>query len=53
MELFNGVRVGYAYDFATSDIRKNSNGSHEFMLSYCFSLSIERSSQRYKSVRFL
>lgn len=53
MELFNGVRVGYAYDFATSDIRKNSNGSHEFMLSYCFSLSIDRSPQRYKSVRFL
>jgi type IX secretion system PorP/SprF family membrane protein len=53
MELFNGVRIGYAYDFATSDIRKNSKGSHEFMLSYCFSLSLDRSPQRYKSVRFL
>lgn len=53
MELFNGVRVGYAYDFATSDIRKNSSGSHELMLSYSFNLSFDRSPQRYKSVRFL
>lgn len=53
MELFNGVRVGYAYDFATSDIRKNSNGSHELMMSYSFNLRFDRSPQRYKSVRFL
>jgi type IX secretion system PorP/SprF family membrane protein len=53
IELFNGLRIGYAYDFTTSDIRKNSNGTHEFMIGYCFNLSLDRSPQRYKSVRFL
>lgn len=53
IELFNGIRVGYAYDFATSDIRKNSSGSHELMISYCFNVIVERSAKRYKSVRFL
>lgn len=53
IELFNGIRVGYAYDFATSDIRKNSSGSHELMISYCFNVTVERSPKRYKSVRFL
>lgn len=53
IELFSGIRIGYAYDFTTSDIRKNSNGTHEFMIGYCFNLSLDRSPQRYKSVRFL
>ncbi len=53
IELFNGIRVGYAYDFATSDIRKNSTGSHELMINYCFNLSINKSPRSYKSVRFL
>ncbi|HOS73236.1 MAG TPA: type IX secretion system membrane protein PorP/SprF, partial [Bacteroidales bacterium] len=29
IELFNGIRIGYAYDFPVSDIRKNTMGSHE------------------------
>jgi type IX secretion system PorP/SprF family membrane protein len=53
IELFNGIRVGYAYDFITSDIRKSTSGSHEFMVNYCFSLSTGRSPMRYKSIRFL
>jgi len=53
IELFNGLRIGYAYDFTTSDIRKNSNGTHEFMIGYCFNLGLDRSPQHYKSVRFL
>lgn len=53
IELFNGIRVGYAYDFPTSDIRKNSSGSHEFMVNYCFTLTMGRSPMRYKSIRFL
>lgn len=53
IELFSGIRIGYAYDFAISDIRKNSSGTHELMVGYCFSLSLDRSPQRYKSVRFL
>ena len=52
-ELYNGVRIGYAYDFPVSDIRKNTSGSHEFMVNYCFDLSIGKSPMRYKSIRFL
>jgi len=52
-ELYNGIRIGYAYDFPLSDIRKNTSGSHEFMVNYCFDLSLGKSAMRYKSIRFL
>lgn len=52
-ELYNGIRLGYAYDFTISDIRKNSSGSHEFMVNYCFDLSFGKSTMKYKSIRFL
>jgi type IX secretion system PorP/SprF family membrane protein len=53
IELFNGIRLGYAYDFTLSDIRKNSSGSHEFLVNYCFDLSMGKSPMKYKSIRFL
>jgi type IX secretion system PorP/SprF family membrane protein len=53
IELFNGIRIGYSYDFPLSDIRKSTYGSHEFMVNYCFDLSFGKSPMRYKSVRFL
>ena len=53
VELFNGIRIGYAYDFTISDIRKNTSGSHEFMVNYCFDLNLGKSPMKYKSVRFL
>jgi type IX secretion system PorP/SprF family membrane protein len=53
LELFNGIRLGYSYDFTISDVRKNSTGSHEFMINYCFDLSLGKSSMKYKSIRFL
>ncbi|HEY5471066.1 MAG TPA: type IX secretion system membrane protein PorP/SprF [Bacteroidales bacterium] len=52
-ELYNGVRLGYAYDFTISDMAKDSRGSHEFMVNYCFDLSLGKSPMKYKSVRFL
>jgi len=52
-ELFNGLRVGYSYDFTLSEIGNYSDGSHEFSLGYCFSLSMDKSPQKYKSIRFL
>lgn len=52
-ELYNGIRLGYAYDFTLSDIRKNSSGSHEFLVNYCFDLSLGKSPMKYKSIRFL
>lgn len=53
IELYNGIRIGYSYDFPMNDIRKSTSGSHEFMVNYCFDLSLGRSSKRYKSIRFL
>jgi type IX secretion system PorP/SprF family membrane protein len=53
LELFNGIRIGYAYDFTISDIRKNTTGSHEFLVNYCFDISLGKSPMKYKSVRFL
>jgi len=53
LELFNGVRIGYSYDFITSQIGKYSSGSHELTIGYCFDLSLDKSPQKYKSIRFL
>jgi type IX secretion system PorP/SprF family membrane protein len=53
VELYNGLRIGYSYDFPLSDIRKSTSGSHEFMVNYCFDLSLGKSPMRYKSIRFL
>lgn len=52
-ELYNGIRIGYSYDFTLSDMRKNSTGSHEFMVNYCFDMNLGKSPMRYKSIRFL
>jgi type IX secretion system PorP/SprF family membrane protein len=53
VELFNGVRIGYSYDFTISRIRRHSSGSHELTVGYCFDLSLDRTPQKYKSIRFL
>jgi type IX secretion system PorP/SprF family membrane protein len=52
-ELFNGIKVGYSYDYSTTSIHNYSSGSHEFMIGYSFSISVDRTSEKYKSVRFL
>ena len=51
-ELFNGLRLGYAFDLTTSAISNYSYGSHEIFLSYSIDLERNRN-QKYKSVRFL
>jgi len=53
VELFNGVRIGYSYDFAISKIGRYSDGTHELTVGYCFDLSMDKSPQKYKSIRFL
>ena len=53
LELYNGIRIGYSYDFPLNDIKTSTSGSHEFVVNYCFDLSLGRSSMRYKSIRFL
>jgi type IX secretion system PorP/SprF family membrane protein len=52
-ELFNGIRLGYSYDFPMTDIRKSTSGSHELMVSYCFEVGLGKSPMKYKSIRFL
>jgi len=53
IRLFNGIRLGYAYDISTSEMGKHSGGSHEFMLSYSYSIKMDSKKQKFKSVRFL
>ncbi len=53
LELYNGIRIGYGYDFPLSDIRRGTSGSHEFIVNYCFDISMGRSPMKYKSIRFL
>jgi len=53
LELFNGIRIGYSYDFTITEMNTHSNGSHEFVVNYCFDLNLGKSPMRYKSIRFL
>lgn len=53
IELKNGVKFGYSYDFVTSPIRKYNIGSHEITLRYGFKVNNEKIPQKYKSIRFL
>lgn len=50
---FDGMRVGASYDIFTNSMRQYSKGSFEVMIGYSFSMSVEKSTKSYKSVRFL
>jgi type IX secretion system PorP/SprF family membrane protein len=53
VELYNGLKIGYGYDFPISEIRKGTSGSHEFVVSYSFDLGLGKTVTKYKSIRFL
>ncbi|MDF1571712.1 MAG: type IX secretion system membrane protein PorP/SprF [Bacteroidales bacterium] len=53
IELMNGIKVGYSYDIELSPLFKYSSGSHEVTVRYCFDLSLDKSPQKYESIRFL
>ncbi len=53
VDILNGIKVGYSYDFDTSALSNFSKGSHELMIGYEFTIGIERIPQKYKSIRFL
>ena len=53
IELFNGINIGYSYDFSTTVISSHNKGTHEVMLRYCFDLDLDRSAQKYRSIRIL
>jgi type IX secretion system PorP/SprF family membrane protein len=52
-ELFNGLKLGLSYDFTTTNLMHYNSGSAELTLGYCFNLKVEKTPQKYKSVRFL
>ncbi len=47
------LRIGYAYDVTTSQIKGYSNGSHDIMVNYCFNLEKPKPLQKSKNPRFL
>ncbi len=53
IDVMDGIKIGYSYDFATTSITKYSQGSHEFSINYCFKIGVDKSPQKYKSIRFL
>lgn len=53
LEILNGVKVGYSYDFDTSELTHFSKGSHEVMIGYSFTVGVDKIPQKYKSIRFL
>lgn len=50
VELKNGLKIGYSFDFVTNKIH---SVSHEFLIGYCFDLSLDKAKGSYKSVRIL
>ena len=49
----SALRIGYSYDFTTSELNKYSSGSHELMLSYCLKIAKPLPKRVYKNPRFL
>jgi len=47
------LRIGYAYDVTTSQLKGYSNGSHDIMVNYCFNLDKPKPLQKSKNPRFL
>lgn len=47
------LRIGYSYDFTTSELNNYSSGSHEIMLSYCLKIAKPLPKRIYKNPRFL
>ena len=54
-DLFNGVKIGYAFDYTHTSLRNHftAGGSHEVMINWCFNIDRDRVVKKYKSVRFL
>lgn len=49
----SALRIGYSYDFTTSELNSYSSGSHELMLNYCYKLAKPLPKRVYKNPRFL
>lgn len=49
----HGIRLGYAYDVTTSEIRNYSSGSHELFVTYCFDIETLPMRIKHGDPRFL
>lgn len=52
LNIIENLKLGYSYDFTTSELRDYSDGTHEIMLGYCFNVK-KRVPVSIKNVRFL
>jgi type IX secretion system PorP/SprF family membrane protein len=48
-----GLKIGYSYDFTTSDIHTYSSGSHELAIQYCFTPKPPSKTEYHQNPRFL
>jgi type IX secretion system PorP/SprF family membrane protein len=53
MNLFPEFRVGYSYSYNTSLLSRFGGSNHEIMLTYRFSVYLDKGKQKYKSIRYL
>jgi type IX secretion system PorP/SprF family membrane protein len=53
VDILNGIKVGFAYDFYTSSLSNSAKSTYEIMIGYNFNLGIEKMPQKYKSIRYL
>ena len=49
----SGMKVGLAYDFGLSDINKETDGSFELMLNYCYKIIVPPKRWKYKDDMWL
>lgn len=47
------LRAGYSYGITTSQIKKYSSGTHDFMINFCFNVEKPQILQKSKNPRFL
>lgn len=47
------AKFGYSYDITTSNIKKQSSGTHEIMLGFCYKIKPDASKTSHMNVRFL
>ncbi|MDR1592851.1 MAG: type IX secretion system membrane protein PorP/SprF [Prevotellaceae bacterium] len=53
LNLFPNLRLGYSYSYNTSLLSRYGGSNHEIMLTYRFSVFLDKGKQKYKSIRYL
>ncbi|MBN2214485.1 MAG: type IX secretion system membrane protein PorP/SprF [Bacteroidales bacterium] len=52
-EILNGAKIGFAYDFPTTSITNYYQTAYEILINYSFRIGVDKTPQKYKSIRFL